>query len=84
MVTSEEEESKSRKQKSSSSRGRFGRKHEDWARGVMEDLREEWQEADRNTYVLKKDFDPEQVQDIDKKANSIYDLLLKHESQTAS
>ena len=50
----------------------------------MEDLREEWQEADRNTYVQKKDFDPEQVQDIDKKANSIYDLLLKHESQTAS
>ena len=71
---------KDKASRSNTSRGKFGKKHADWARGIMEDLREEWMEVDRNTYVQLKDYNPEIVQDIDKKADSIYDLLLKHES----
>ena len=40
---------------SSDSQGKFGAKHEDWARGIMEDLREEWIEMDANIYVNKEE-----------------------------
>lgn len=49
----------------------------------MEDLREEWLEQDKNRYVLREEFgDPGKIDEVDKKANSIYDILLKHEALT--
>lgn len=70
---------------SSNGRGRFDQDHEDWARGLMEDLRDEWKEEDGQLYVKVEERDDimDQVTVADKKANNLLTLLQEHQKLTA-
>lgn len=47
--------SSSSSSESGSVKGQFGAQHEDWARGIMEDLRDEWKEEDEKKYCKRVD-----------------------------
>ena len=54
-ITSESSSSSDEESSGSfSSENKFGKRHEDWARTIMEDLREEWKLEDGELYVTKE------------------------------